>query len=118
LQEIKNAVAHCISSILQHDYIYKKIELYKDPKSNFKVFTEKCAPAYNITKEEIGLVIELFDFIEKHKQSPFEFVKDDKVVILSNGLKPKTLTLDKTKEFLILGKNLVRKMRETFRTNY
>ncbi|MFH1311022.1 MAG: hypothetical protein ABIH65_01300 [Nanoarchaeota archaeon] len=117
LQEIKNAVAHCISSILQHDYIYKKIELYKDPKSNFKVFTEKCAPAYNITKEEIGLVIELFDFIEKHKQSPFEFVKDDKVVILSNGLKPKTLTLDKTKEFLILGKNLVKKMRETFRTN-
>ena len=117
LQETKNAVAHCISSILQHDYLYKKIELYKDPKSNFRIFIDKCAQEYNITKEEIDLIIELFDFIEKNRQSPFEFVKDDKIIILSNGLKPKTLTIEKTKEFLILGKNILRKTREAFRRN-
>ncbi len=117
LQETKNAVAHCISSILQHDYLYKKIELYKDPKSNFRIFIDKCAQEYNITKEEIDLIIELFDFIEKHRQSPFEFVKDDKIIILSNGLKPKTLTIEKTKEFLMLGKNILRKTREVFRRN-
>ena len=117
LQETKNAVAHCISSILQHDYLYKKIELYKDPKSNFRIFIDKCAQEYNITKEEIDLIIELFDFIEKHRQSPFEFVKDEKIIILSNGLKPKTLTIEKTKEFLMLGKNILRKTREVFRRN-
>ena len=117
LQEIKNAVVHCISSILQYDYLYKKIDLYKDSKENFRVFIEKCASNYEITKEELGLITELFDVVEKHRQSPFEFVKGDKLVILSNGLKPRTLSIEKTKEFLILGKSILKKTRENFRKN-
>jgi hypothetical protein len=118
LQEIKNAVTNCISSILQYEYLYKRITLYKDPKSNFKTFVEKCAPQYKITKEEINSILELFDVMEKHRESPFEFIKDDKVVILSNGLKPKTLTVEKTKEFLIIVKNILRKTHETFKKNF
>ena len=118
LQEIKNAVMDCISSILQYEYLYKRITLYKNPKSNFKIFIQKCAPIYQITKEEINLILELFDFIEKHKESPFEFIKDNKVIILSNNLDPKTLTIEKTKEFLMLVKNILRKTRETFKKNF
>ncbi len=118
LQEIKNAVMNCISSILQYEYLYKRITLYKNPKSNFKIFIEKCAPRYQITKEEINLILELFDFIEKHKESPFEFIKDDKVIILSNSLDPKTLTIEKTKEFLMFVKSILRKTRETFEKNF
>jgi len=118
LQEIKNAVMDCISSILQYEYLYKRIALYKNPKSNFKIFIEKCAPRYQITKEEINLILELFDFIEKHRESPFEFIKDDKVIILSNSLNQKTLTIEKTKGFLMLVKNILRKTRETFKKNF
>jgi hypothetical protein len=118
LQEIKNAVMDCISSILQYEYLYKRITLYKNPKSNFKIFIEKCTPRYQITKEEINLILELFDFIEKHRESPFEFIKDNKVIILSNDLNPKTLTIEKTKEFLILVKNMLRKIRDTFEKNF
>jgi len=118
LQETKNAVTDCISSILQYEYLYKRITLYKNPKLNFKTFIEKCAPRYQITKEEINLILELFDFIEKHRESPFEFIKEDRVVILSNGLKPKILTVEKTKEFLMLVKNILRKIRETFKENF
>jgi hypothetical protein len=118
LQEIKNAVMDCIRSILQYEYLYKRITLYKNPKSNFKIFIEKCTPRYQITKEEINLILELFDFIEKHRESPFEFIKDDKVIILSNDLNPKTLTIEKTKEFLMLVKNILRKTRETFNKNF
>jgi len=117
-QEIKNAVTDCITSILQYEYLYKRINLYKDSKLNFKTFIEKCAPRYRIKKEEINLILELFDFVEKHRKSPFEFVKDDKVVILSNGLKPKTLTVEKTKEFLIAVKNILRKTRKTFKEKF
>jgi hypothetical protein len=117
IHEIKNAITACITSILQHEYVYKRVNLYKDPKSNFRTFREKCAPRYKITNEEIKLILELFDFIEKHKESPLEFIKDDKVVILSNNLKPKTLTPEKTKEFLILAKNLLRKIKENFNKN-
>ena len=117
LLEIKDAVSDCISSILQYEYICKRINLYKDPKSNFKIFVEKCTARYKITKEEIALIIELFDFVEKHRESPFEFIKNDKIVILSNGLKPKTLTVEKIKEFLVLAKNILKKTRELLKEN-
>ncbi|MBW6442217.1 hypothetical protein K0A97_00335 [Patescibacteria group bacterium] len=118
LNEIKNSIIYCIGSILQYEYLYKKITLYKDPRSNFRTFTEKCAFKYEVSKEDILLIEELFDFIEKHNESPFEFVKGDKVVILSNSLKPKTLTLEKVKEFLILAKNLIRKANQKFKRNF
>ncbi len=115
IEEIRDAITACITSILQREYIYKRIKLYKDPKANFKTFTEKCAPRYNIQNDEIKLILELFDFVEKHKQSPFEFIKNEKVVILSNNLKPKTLTAEKTKEFLTLAKNILKKTKENFK---
>ena len=112
VQEIKKIISICINSILQYEYLYKRISLYKDSKENFRTFTEKSAPRYNITREEIRLIRELFDFIEKHKESPLEFIKDDKVIILSNEMQHTTLSLEKTKEFLITAKNILRKTKE------
>ncbi|MEM3091242.1 MAG: hypothetical protein QXX55_01035 [Candidatus Pacearchaeota archaeon] len=115
LEEIKNGVLYCITSILQHDFVYKKINLYKNAKENFNVFVQKSAQNYDITKDEIRMIRELLDLMEKHKQSPFEFIKGNKIIILSNGLKPTILTLEKTKEFLMLGKNLLKKTKEGFK---
>lgn len=118
LQETKNAVALCINSILQYEYMHERIMLHKDPKTNYKVFMERCTPAYGLSRPQTNLITELFDFVERHKESPFEFMKDEKVVILGSGLQqPKTLTIEKAKEFLILAKTLLKKARETFREN-
>jgi hypothetical protein len=111
LQEMKNAVALCINSILQYEYLYKRIKLYKDSRLNFKIFLERCVPRYGITKEEMSLILDLFDFVEKHKESPFEFVKDEKIVILSNGLRPKVMTVEKAKEFMMAAKSILKKTR-------
>jgi hypothetical protein len=118
LQETKTAIANCINSILQYEYLYKRITLYKNSKTNLKTFIEKCSSRYGITKEEINSILELFDFVEKHKESPFEFLKDEKVVILSNNMKPKTLSIEETKEFLILAKNILRKTREVMKSDF
>ena len=117
LEEIKKSIAHCINSILQYEYLYKRISIYKDSRSNFRVFTEKCAPRYKITKEEINSILELWDVIEKHKESPFEFVKDNKIVILSTNLSPKIITVEKIKEFLMFGKSIIKKTKETMKEN-
>src|SRR3972149_11997681 len=107
IQEIKDVVTNCITSILQYEYLYKRISLYRDSRENLKTFTEKCAHRYNIGKDEIRLILELFRFVENHKKSPFEFVKDEKIVILSENSKPTTMTLEKTKEFLITAKDIM-----------
>ena len=118
LRETKNAIALCINSILQYEYLYKRIKLYKDPRLNIKIFIEKCVPRYGITKEEINHVLDLFDFLEKHKESSFEFVKDEKMVILSNGLRPRTITVEKTKEFMIVAKSILKKTREIIKRDF
>ena len=118
LQETKNAIALCINSILQYEYLYKRIKLYKDSRLNFKIFVEKCAPRYGITKDELNNVLDLFDFVEKHKESPFEFVKDERVVILSENLRPRIITLEKTKIFMTVAKSLLRKTREIIKKDF
>ena len=109
LTETKDAVANCINSILQYEYLYKRIKLYKDAKTNFRIFIKKCCPYYQITQEEINSIIELFELVEKHKQSATEFVRDEKVIILSDNLKTKTITIEKVKEFFYLSKKIIEK---------
>ncbi len=109
ITEIKNAIMNCINSILQYEYLYKRINLYKNSKTNFRIFIKKCCPYYKITQKEIDLIIELFELIEKHKQSATEFVREEKVVILSENLKTETITIEKIKEFFNLSKEIMKK---------
>jgi len=113
LTDIKMALSKCISSILQYEYLYKRIKLYNNPKTNFKTFEEKCAEKYGVTKQDTKLILELFDIIEKHKKSSIEFMKNTKIIILSQNLQQKTITAEKIKEFLTLAKNILKKIKET-----
>lgn len=109
LTELKTAVAGCINAILQYEYIYKRITLYQNPKTNFKTFIEKCSKKYNITEQEKKSIVELFELSEKHKKSSIEFLKNEKVVILSDNCKQETISLEKIKEFLDLSKKIAEK---------
>jgi hypothetical protein len=104
ITETKNAITTCINAILQYEYLYKRIDLYKDVKANFRTFIKKCCPYYKITQQEIDLVLELFELVEKHNQSATEFLRNDKVVILSENLKTDTITIEKIKEFFNLAR--------------
>jgi len=118
IAETKKAVALCINSILQYDYLYKKIRLYKDTKENFITFKEKCAPRYGISQQEVDKITVLFELAEKHKKSPLEFVRNDKVVIMSENFQTNTITVEKTKEFVITARNLLEKIEKFLKTNY
>jgi len=109
ITETKSSITNCINSILQYDYLYKRINLYKDAKANFRIFIRKCCPHYNITQKEMDSIMELFGLVEKHKQSTVEFLRHEKVVILSENLKTDTITLEKAKEFFNLAKEIMKK---------
>ena len=117
IQELKRIITDCITSILQYEYLYKRINLFRDSQENFRTFTERSAPRYGITRDEIKLIRELFDFVDRHKESPFEFIKDDKLVILSENMKTTTLSLEKTKEFLQLTKEILKKTKQGMQYN-
>ena len=109
LIETKKGITECINSILQYEYFYKRINLRNDPKENFKIFEDKCSERYDITKDEIKLILELFELAKKHKESPFEFAKGEKVVIFTENSKTITVTIEKIKIFLEVAKKIIKK---------
>ena len=109
LEEIKSSITDCLNALLQYEYIYKRIKLYKDPKSNFEIFENKCAQRYEITKEEINLIKEIFKLTAQHKQSAIEFIRREKVIILSDTMQQKTLTIEKIKQYLQISKKIYEK---------
>jgi len=109
LVEAKKAIASCINAILQYEYLFTRIVLYKDPNLNMRNFEIKCASLYEISDSEIKKIRELFEIVKQHQQSPFEFKKNGKIIILSEDMHPTILTEDKIKEFLILSKNVLQK---------
>lgn len=109
LDEIHLAVLNVVNAILQHEYAYKRIALYKDARANFSTFREKCAQRFDISQDEILSIIEIFKVIEKHRKSPMEFVRKDKLVILSDNLHADTLTVDKLKEYITSAKSILNK---------
>lgn len=109
LTEIYLVVLNIINAILQYEYFYKRIQLYKDARTNFEIFKQRCSPRYSISQEQIEKIKEIFDLTEKHKNSPFEFVRNDKIVIMTNALHTDTITIEKMKSFILLSKDLLRK---------
>lgn len=110
LEQIYDSIKFSINAILQYEYLYKRIKIYKDSKENFRTF-KKIASRYDIDKEQLEKIIKIMKLGQRHKNSPFEFGKDNKLVIMSNNNKTDTLTIEKIKNQLIEAKDLLRKVR-------
>lgn len=108
LSELSLAILNTINSVLQYEYYQKRIQIYKDARDNFQTFKEISA-RYNISPEQLKKIIEIINLAEKHKKSPFEFVRNDKIVIMSEGMHAETLNLEKIKAYLLEVKDFMRK---------
>jgi len=107
LLEIEKALKSLISSILQYEYSFKRIPIYKDPELNFKIFL-RLAKKYDISEQEIQDIKRILFLAKKHKNSEFEFTKDRKFVIMSQT-NTFSLSLEKVKSFLKTLKNILKK---------
>jgi len=109
LEQVYDSIICIINSILQYDHIFKRVKLTNDARDNFEIFLNKCTKRYNITEEEISSILELITLVEKHKKSPVEFIRRDKIVIMEESLKTTTIDSESLKKYLVLAKNMVNK---------
>jgi hypothetical protein len=110
--EIKIAITKLITCILQYEYLYKRIRLQKNPRQNLEIFKLKCAPRYEIQIHETKLIQKIIDIVEIHKNSPFEFRKQEKIIILTKDSSPIVIVLKDIKDFLELAKKILKKTTE------
>ena len=86
--------------------------LYQHHNDNMQTFIEKCAKNYALNNEQIKKIKEILEINKRHKQSSMEFVKKDKIVILSDSLKTEILNIQIIKQYLLLAKELLMKTKE------
>jgi len=108
LSELSSSVLSAINAILQYEYAWKRIQIYNDARANFETF-KRIIPNYQIAPEQLAKLTEIIRLAERHKKSPFEFVKNDKIVIMSDSMQTETLTLEKIKEFILATKDFLKK---------
>jgi hypothetical protein len=109
IPEIKEAVAKTLNLILYYESSYKRINLSKDPKTNFEIFKRKCSANYHITLQEIRKIEELFRINERQKISTMDFIRGDKVVIFMENQEYEIITSDKIKEFIHVAREILQK---------
>lgn len=109
LDSVYLAIIGLINAILHYEYITKKINLSSHPKENFQTFMNESSKRINLGQEELNTIIELLTLAERHKTSPMEFMRKDKVVIMSDNLRATFIDTDKIKRYLNLAKRLVEK---------
>lgn len=112
MSELNSAVVDLINSVLQYEYLFKHIELTKNPTTNLNLFFQKCALKYRIDNTEIIVIKELLDLNEKHHKSPIEFIRNGNVVILTENLNPSIISPEKIKQFLYSLKTTLRKVQK------
>ena len=107
--EIYSSIINCVNSILNYEYLYKRIQLYSNHSDNLDTFI-KIAKGYDLSNEQIKKIKEIISLNKKHKQSAMEFVKKDKVVIMSDGLNTQIIDIKIIKQYLLLAKELLMKV--------
>lgn len=99
LEELYKGANSTVQAILNYESLYKRIAL-QDSKTNLLSFKEKCAPRFNITIPELQLLFELFAIAEKYHSSSMDFIRKDKLVIMSDSLRTESVNLEQLKKYL------------------
>jgi len=107
ITELKKSAAYCINSILQYEYLYRRVQLYRNPKMNLKTFTNKCAQKYGLSPEETEKLKDLFRIVEQHNESAMEFTRNQRLVIITDS-QTKTVGIPEIKDFLEINKKMIK----------
>jgi len=111
LEEIYKTVINGIKTIINYEETSEIADsLTADSDYINYFFAKNYQKKYNFTNLQIKGIKEIIGINEKHKKSSVEFVKKDKIVIMSDNLKVEALNIRLIKEHLLLIKEFLMKI--------
>lgn len=114
IRNVHQAILTYVDALLYYDYIFKRISVFpRDQEAKLEVFRNKSARYHNLGEEYIMFIRELTNVAKDLKNSPFGFVKKDKIVI-SNGTEIKTITFEMVKGYVNKSKLFASKINQIF----
>ncbi|MDD5193522.1 MAG: hypothetical protein PHF67_02955 [Candidatus Nanoarchaeia archaeon] len=100
-EQIYFSITNCLNAIMELEK--------KGNNLNFDNFFKKYYKKYDLTNSDIEKIREILEISNKHKESSMEFVRNEKIVILSNNLKFHILDIHLVKSYLLIAKELLLK---------
>ena len=104
--EIYKAIINCMYSLLYYEFSLGRVKLSDVLSENIALFL-KLSQRNLLSREQLKLIQEIIVVHERHSESALEFVRREKVVIMSDSLGVKSLDVRKTKEYLLVAKELL-----------
>jgi hypothetical protein len=99
--ETYKSIIFCISALCEfEEQKYRK-------RVNFEGFLSNYAKNYGINSEDIKKIKEITRKKTRYNESAVDFVKKDRIVILSDDLSIESLDLKAVKEYLLTAKKLL-----------
>ncbi len=111
--EIHGSVMGCVNAVLNYEALYKRIRLYSGFSDNFDTFM-RVGKNYGMNNEQLKMIKEIVDLNKKHKASAMEFVRQEKVVIMSDSLGTQVIDIITIKRYLLLAKELLVRAKKGF----
>ena len=107
------AVKYSMDAILYYERLFKRIPPFSNTfVSKLNIFEARCTRRYDFPAEYLTLIKELYDIVEKHKNSPVEFSRDNKFVICTDTYRMKTITAEQLKKYIETTKGFVTQMEQ------
>jgi len=107
LENVFLALSNGISAVLNYENLYKRVDHIPDS------FEEKLnaflavAERLRIDTRHLSLIKEVKEIIIEHKDSPMEFVRNDRFVICSNNYEMKVISVEQIKNYIGQTKNFL-----------
>ena len=104
-EEIYKSILNSMNALVHYEEMLGRIRLFDDQEQHVHQFF-KIAKNYAISHEQMKNIKEIIEIYKKHSESPMEFVKKEKVVIMSPTLTTKTVDNTQVKGYLLVAKEL------------
>lgn len=107
--EIFKVVDNCVQAALSYEFFLNKSPISND-KESLATFLKKYSILYGLNKEQINILSKIYNLNDNHNLSAIEFVRKDKMVIMSDSLGLDILDIDKINEYLAFSKEFLIKV--------
>ena len=84
----------------------------KEEEKIFSLFRKKCSAEFMITQTELEILKSVLVLYRKHTESPFEFVRKDSFIILSDELETEIISMSHVRNCLAILESIFEKIIE------
>lgn len=111
-QNLYNATEKLTDAIIYRERLYKRISPVPDDFESKADILQKCLKRYNISNDFLLTYRDLKSILKSHRESPVEFIKNNKLVICSNTYSDiKTVDIERLKRHITYTRNALDEVR-------